>query len=129
MSTVHDIPLTASLAGSKVSIKGDGARDLPTGSGAHRFKFALTDQTGLNVQFSHLDSEDNSSSCPPASGENSRQIVGVTIGPHAGTASFTDNNNNQGEMFVSYQWNFTCDHPTVQVEPFDPMIRNGGISH
>jgi hypothetical protein len=126
MSTVHDIPLTASLAGSKVRITGNGARNLPQNSGGHRFKFTLTDQTGLNVQFSHLDSEDNQSACPPASGENSLQIVGVTIGPHAGTASFTDNNNNKGPMDVTYQWNFPCDHPTTQVEPFDPRIRNGG---
>ena len=124
--TNHDIPLTATLAGSKVRISGNGARNLPRGSGAHRFNFTLADPTGLNVQFSHLDTEDNRSTCPPAAGENSLQIVGVTIGPRPGTASFTDNNNNQGPMDVSYQWNFTCDDPTKQVEPFDPTIKNGG---
>ena len=41
---------------------------------------------------------------------------------------FTDKNNNpaiNGEMNVSYQWNFTCD-PPFSVLPFDPIIKNGG---
>ena len=126
MATVHNIPLTATLAGSTVRINGNGARKLAQGSGAHRFNFTLDDQTGLNIQFSHLDSEDNRSTCPPASGDNSDQIVAVTIGPRPGTASFTDNNNNRGRMDVAYQWHFTCDDPNKQVEPFDPVIENGG---
>lgn len=126
MATVQNIPLTATLTGSTVIIGGNGARNLSPGSGAHRFSFTLDDQTGLNVEFSHLDTEDNCSTCPPASGENSDQIVGVTIGPRPGTASFTDNNNNRGQMDVSYQWHFTCNDPTKQVDPFDPIIINGG---
>lgn len=126
--TDHDIPLTATLAGSKVRINGNGARTLPRDSGAHRFNFTLTDHTSLNVEFSSLDSEDNCSTCPPASGENSRQIVGMTIGPRPRTASFTDNNSNKGAMDVGYQWNFTCGDPTKEVEPFDPIIKNGGTT-
>lgn len=72
--TNHPIPLTATVTGSGVSINGNGAANLPRGSGAHRFNFTLADQTGLNVQFSSLDTEDNSSTCPPAPGENSLQI-------------------------------------------------------
>ena len=128
MSTIHDIPLRATLRGSRVRIDGNGAASLPTNSGAHRFDFTLDDQTGLNVQFASLDTQDNLSTCPPAPGQNSRQIVGVTVGPGPGTASFTDNNNNRGPMDVSYQWNFTCNDPTKQVEPFDPAIRNGGTT-
>ena len=120
------IPLTTSQAGNIVTILGDGGADLPKGSGAHRFRFTLTDTTGLNVEFSSLDTQDNVSACPPAPGENSQQIVGVTMGPQARTAAFTDNNSNRDPMNVSYQWNFTCNDPNVQVQPFDPIIRNGG---
>ena len=126
MSTIHDIQIAATLSGSTVRINGNGARRLERGSGAHRFNFRLDDQTGLNVRFSHLDSEDNCSTCPPASGDNSNQIVGVRIGPGPGTASFIDNNNNRGRMDVAYQWHFGCDDPDRQVEPFDPIIENGG---
>jgi hypothetical protein len=124
--TEHDIQLTVNRTGKRVTIDGDGGATLPKASGAHRFKFTLADSTGLNVEFSSLDTEDNSSNCPPAAGENSQQIVGVTMGPQPRTASFTDNNNNSGPMDVSYQWNFTCNDPAVRVEPFDPIIRNGG---
>ena len=123
---IHDIQLTADRTGNKVTISGNGAADLPKGSGAHRFRFSLIDSTTLGVEFSSLDAEDNCSTCPPAPGENSRQIVGVTIGPQPRTAAFTDNNNNSVPMDVGYQWHFTCNDPTVQVEPFDPIIRNGG---
>jgi len=125
-ATDHDIPLTATLTGSTVKIDGNGAANLPKGSGAHRFRFTLNDQSGLNVRFSSLDTEDNRSTCPPASGENSGQIVGMNIGPNGDNASFTDNNNNQGRMDVSYQWNFICNDPTKRVDPFDPIIQNGG---
>ena len=124
--TVHNIQLTANRTGNRVTISGNGGASLPKASGAHRFNFDLSDNTGLSVEFSSLDAEDNSSTCPPAPGENSQQIVGVTMGPQPRTASFTDNNNNSGPMDVSYQWNFTCNDPNVRVDPFDPIIRNGG---
>lgn len=124
----HDIPLTATLTGSKVTIEGDGDLTLKKGAPAHRFRFTLNDETKLNVEFASLDREDNCSTCPPESGDNSDQIVAVTIGPHPGTAAFTDNNNNKGLMYISYQWNFTCDDPTKEVEPFDPVIINGGTT-
>ena len=122
----REIPLTTSREGNIVRILGEGGADLPKGSGAHRFRFTLNDTTGLNVEFSSLDTQDDVSSCPPAPGENSQQIVGVTMGSPARTAGFTDNNNNSSPMNVSYQWNFTCSDPNVQVQPFDPIIRNGG---
>lgn len=128
--TDHDIPLTATLNGSKVTISGNGGANLPRGSGAHRFNFTLDDQTQLNVRFSSLDAEDNSSKCPPAPGENSQQIVGVVIGSNGARASFTDNNNNNGSngpMDVSYQWNFTCDDSSKHPISYDPIIINGGV--
>jgi hypothetical protein len=118
------IQLTARQTGNRVAIIGNGARDLPPGSGAHVFQFDLVDPTGLNVAFSSLDTQDNISTCPPASGQNSNQIVGVAIRPQQ--ASFTDNNSNRNPMDISYQWNFTCNNSAVQVDPFDPIIRNGG---
>lgn len=124
----HNIQLVANRTGNRVTISGAGGANLPKASGAHRFNFTLIDNTNpsLGVDFSSLDAEDNSSSCPPAPGENSQQIVGVTIGPQPRTAAFTDNNNNSGPMDISYQWNFTCNDPNVRVDPFDPIIRNGG---
>ena len=124
--TRHDIQLTANRTGNRVTISGNGGATLPKASGAHRFNFTLADSTGLNVEFSSLDTEDNSSNYPPASGENSQQIVGVTMGPQPRTASFTDYNNNSGPMDISYQWNFTCNDAAVRVDSFDPIIRNGG---
>lgn len=123
---IQNIQLTANRTGNRVTINGNGARNLPKGSGAHNFQFTLVDTTGLNVEFASLDTEDNSSTCPPAPGQNSGQIVGVTMGPQPRSASFTDNNNNRDPMDVTYQWNFTCDDSAVRVDPFDPVIRNGG---
>lgn len=127
----HDIGLEANRGkDDEVSVTGEGEANLPPGSGRHRFKFTLTDNTGLNVSFRSLDTEDNSTSCPPRPGENSEQIVGVTMNNNENsrkTAGFTDRNNNQGRMNVSYQWNFTCDDPSVEVRPFDPIIINGGL--
>lgn len=122
----RDVILTANRAGNTVTVTGPGDADLPKASGAHRFRFTLNDTTGLNVEFSGLDTEDNKSTCPPASGQNSGQIVGVTMGPQPRTAAFTDNNNNRDPMDVAYQWHFTCNNPAVTVEPYDPIIRNGG---
>jgi hypothetical protein len=124
--TAHNIQLTATRNGNRVRVTGPGGANLPQGSGVHRFNFALTDNTGLNVQFASLDTEDNCSTCPPATGKNSQQIVGETI-KNDQTASFTDNNNNSGTMDVCYQWNFTCNNPNVTVEPYDPIIINGGV--
>ncbi|WP_155264503.1 hypothetical protein [Sphingomonas segetis] len=124
--TDHKIPLTATIVGNKVRISGNGDADLKPNSGGHRFEFAIASPPGLTVEFASLDSEDNCSTCPPASGENSKQIVSVKIYPT--TASFNDNNNNSVPMDVSYQWNFTCDNPKLTVEPFDPIIKNGGTT-
>ena len=124
--TGHSVPLSATLAGNKVTISGSGGASLPKNSGAHRFKFTLASPPGLTVEFESLDTQDDCSTCPPASGENSKQIVGVQIG--SDTASFTDNNNNKAPMDVSYQWNFSCNDPKLTVEPFDPIIKNGGTT-
>lgn len=106
-------------------ISGDPAPRLQRNGGACRFKFELTDTTGLGVRFESLDREDCSSTCPPAEGDNSDQIVGVRM--NGTEAWFTDNNNNKApDMPVTYQWNFTCNDPQVTVEPFDPTIINGG---
>jgi hypothetical protein len=125
--TPHTVPLTATIVGNKVKISGDGSATLPKDTGAHRFDFTVTSPAGTTVQFASLDSEDECSTCPPAAGQNSTQIVAVKIGTD--TASFTNKNNNQdGPIDVSYQWNFTCSDPKLKVEPFDPIIRNGGSS-
>lgn len=122
----HSVPLTATVAGNTVRISGSGGASLPKNSGAHRFNFTLASPPGLTVEFESLDTQDDCSTCPPASGENSKQIVGVQIG--SDTASFTDNNNNKDPMDVSYQWNFSCNDPKLTVEPFDPIIKNGGTT-
>lgn len=125
--TARTVALTATKSGNRVTVSGNGGADLPQNSGAHRFNFTISSPPGLAVQFASLDTQDNCSTCPPASGENSQQIVGVQI--NGGTAAFTDNNNNQGgPMDVSYQWNFSCSDPDVDVESFDPIIKNGGTT-
>jgi hypothetical protein len=106
-------------------ISGNAAPSLGNGSGQHRFNFALTDNTGLGVAFSSLDAKDNWSTCPPPSGDNSQQIVGVSM--NGTSAAFTDNNRG-GAMDVAYQWNFTCNDSSYLPITFDPIIRNGGGS-
>ena len=125
---VHDITLTATRTGNKVRISGIGDADLPKGTGAHRFNFTLTGAKELELNFSSLVVEDGGSTCPPKPepGEKSKQIVTMKIGPQPRTAWFIDNNDNSGQMDISYQWNFTCTDTAVQVDPFDPIIRNGG---
>jgi hypothetical protein len=127
-TTPHTVPLTATVVGSTVVINGDGGASLLKDSGAHRFEFTLTSPPGLTVQFDSLDAEDDCSTCPPAKGDNSKQIVGVHIGKDGDTAAFTDNNSNKDPMDVAYQWNFVCSDPSKQVQPFDPVIKNGGSS-
>ena len=126
----RDIQLTASVSGNKVTISGPpGPFTMAVNSPAARFRFSLVDNTGLGVRFSSLDSADNNSNCPPPSGENSQQLVAVTINPT--DAAFTDNNSNNaanGPMNVSFQWNFTCNDPSKQVGSYDPIISNGGKS-
>lgn len=123
-----DIVLSTSTRGQTISILGNGTASLPKGQAATHFRFLLNDTSGANVKFSALDSADGIATCPPTgSGNCSRQIVGVSMNNNADprTAQFTDNNNNKGQLNVSYQWNFTCDPPYL-VEPFDPVISNGG---
>ena len=124
-----DIPLTTRVDGNTITILGTGGASLPRGQAATHFKFTLTDTSGGNVQFASLDAADNSTSCPPPPGNNSSQIVGVTMNNNVSpkTAQFTNNNSNQGQMNISYQWNFTCS-ATYNVLPFDPIISNGGKS-
>lgn len=124
-----DVALIATRNGNRVRIDGNGGANLPIDSGAHRFTFTLQDNSGLNVRFSSLDTEDGGT-CPPDPGENSGQIVGVVMNNNRTpkTAAFTDNNNNKakdGPLNVCYQWNFTCD-AGAEVDSFDPIITNGG---
>lgn len=122
----HGIQLAANIQNNKVVISatsGDPAPSLQANSGTHRFNFSLTDNTGLGVAFSGLDTQDNCSTCPPASGENSQQIVGVTM--QGSSASFTDNNRGAAQD-VAYQWKFTCNDSSWLPITFDPIIRNGG---
>lgn len=125
-----DITLTAVKNGNVISILGDGDANIPQNQAATRFNFTLNDGTGFNVKFASLDTADNSTACPPPAGENSRQIVGVTLQNNQSprTASFTDNNSNlaaNGPMNVTYAWNFTCDAGATVLQ-FDPIITNGG---
>jgi hypothetical protein len=126
--TQRSIPLTATVVGNKVVISGQGGADLPRNSGAHRFDFTIASPPGMTVKFASLDTEDNRSICPPSSGDDSQQIVGVTIGPDGDKASFTNNNNNKDPMDVCYQWHFSCSDGSKTVEPFDPVIKNGGTT-
>lgn len=120
------IELVANIVGGNVVISvasGNASPNLPAKSGQHRFNFNLTDNTGLGITFLSLDAQDNCSTCPPNPGENSQQIVGVTI--NGNSAAFTDNNSGPAQD-VSYQWNFTCNDRTWLPISFDPIIRNGG---
>ncbi len=65
-------------------ISGNGGASLPKNSGAHHFDFTLASPAGLTVEFKSLDAQDDCSTCPPASGENSKQIVAVKIGTRHG---------------------------------------------
>ena len=78
--TSHSVPLVATLVGKTIKISGNGGASLPKNSGAHHFDFTLASPAGLTVEFKSLDTQDDCSTCPPASGENSKQIVGVKIG-------------------------------------------------
>lgn len=130
-----NVQLEATSVGGRVQIgvvSGNPAPQLDHGSGAHRFDFDLVDNTQpkLNVRFkpigSMLDREDDNPACPPAQGNNSEQIVGVTRQSDT-RAGFTDNNNNpKRDMPVSYQLNFECDNPGMHPISFDPIIINGG---
>lgn len=120
--TNHTIQLGTRVQGNRIFIDGNGGATLPKGSGAHRFNFILNDTTTFNVEFDTLDTEDDTT-CPPSSGENSDQIVGVVI--NSKDAHFTDNNSRP--VNVCYQWNFTCNDSSKTVEPFDPIIINGGL--
>jgi len=125
-TTNQDVQLTANMQGQRVVISvtaGNAGPSLPFNSGQHRFTFGLIDNTGLGVQFSSLDTQDNCSTCPPNPGENSRQIVGVVINNYL--SSFTDNNSGSA-MDVSYQWNFRCNDQSKLPISFDPIIKNGG---
>lgn len=127
----QDVALTATRTGNRVRIAGPRSFNCPVDSRANRFNFTLADNTNLDVSFRSLDREDDCSTCPPASGNNSRQIVGVAMNNNQTPkkASFTDNNNNKasdGPLDVSFQWNFTCNDSSVRVESYDPIITNGG---
>lgn len=123
--TDRSVQLTATVAGDVVTVTGDGTAHLGKNSGSHKFKFSLSCPPGLTVTFASLDTQDNCSTCPPAPGENSQQIDRVRM--NGATAEFTNKNDNQnGPMDVSYQWNFSCTDPSKRVLPFDPVIRNGG---
>jgi hypothetical protein len=128
-----DIALTAELRGSAVLISGPpGPFSVGKDTGACGFDFTLTDNTGANVKFDSLDTADNIAGCPPTgSGDQSTQIGGVAKNNNVSPkkAGFTDNNNNDaknGSMNVSFQWNFTCDDASKSVQPYDPIIANGG---
>lgn len=124
----HDVALTATRSGAVITITGPGTFSIAKGQAATHCKFTLTDNSGGNVQFSSLDTADNITGCPTTnSGNGSGQIVGITLMNDQSPrwAQFTDNNSLKGT--VSYQWNFTCDAPYT-VDPFDPIISNGGKS-
>jgi len=125
--TPHTVELTATIVGNKVKVAGAGGATLPQDSGSHRFDFTIVSPPGVTVEFASLDREDNCSTCPPSAGDNSKQIVAVQCA--GDTASFTNKNNNYKDPIdVCYQWNFTCSDPKLKVEPFDPIIKNGGSS-
>lgn len=103
--------------------------DLPKDSKDHQFNFKLRDKTNKNVKFAALTAADDCSTCPPDTTKPNTQIHDVKINntPGQSSAEFTDKNDNTTPMDVSYQWEFTCDAGAT-VEPFDPIIANGGKS-
>lgn len=129
----HDIVLIAEIdppGSSQIAVK--AKTQLPRGSRGHRFKFVLDDQTGQNVRFDALTSADDCSTCPPITTNPNTQIYDVSTdnNPRPGqprTAEFWNRNDQTRPrpMDVAYQWTFTCD-AGFTVEPFDPIISNGG---
>ena len=101
--------------------------ELKSKSKEHTFKFKLDDNTGKNVRFAALTSADNCSTCPPVTTGPNTQIHDIQIHntPGQPRAEFKDRNDNPRPMDVSYQWEFDCDSGFT-VEPFDPIISNGG---
>ncbi|MBV9529108.1 hypothetical protein [Sphingomonas sp.] len=125
----HGVPLTANRSGNLITISGPGNFSVGAGQAATHCQFTLTDNSGANVKFASLDTADNITGCPPVgSGNQSGEIVGITMNNNGPSkmGQFTDNNNVPGT--VSYQWEFTCDSPFT-VTPFDPIISNGGKSN
>ena len=121
----HRIKLTAQFDPAKPNeIMVTRKTRLAPRSGEHHFRFTLDDKTNKNVQFASLTSADDSS-CPPDTTKPNTQIHSMRIGPGQSRAEFWDRNDNEGEMDVSYQWEFTCPDGTT-VQPFDPIIANGG---
>ena len=127
-----DVPLTATLSGKNIKISGPTSFPLlNVNSGAWHFGFTLDDQTNKGVRFTTLDAIDGAKVCPASgTGNQSKLIVGDQVEPNDPTqARFTDNNNNDaklGVVDVSFQWNFTCDDQSIKVEPYDPVVPNGG---
>ena len=81
-SSNHDIVLSADRSGNIITITcigGNPGPSLKRGSPAHRFRFTLQDNTGLNVKFASLDTEDNCPNCPPPGGDNSRKTEVLLI--------------------------------------------------
>ena len=101
---------------------------LPKGSKEHHFKFTLDDRTRKEVQFNSLVSSDGWSKCPPNPALPHDQIFWHRMhnGDDPRWAEFKNRNNNKPPMDVSYQWEFICNDPAITVEPFDPIISNGG---
>ena len=118
--TIH---LTAAIGkDGLVEITGDKTRvKLPKGSGNHKFKFRLTDDTELNVKFSDFGAA-LGETCPSSPGDNTGQITNVDIDDKK--AEFTDKNSGAPLTF-GYSWFFSCDD-TAQTPKFDPIVENGG---
>lgn len=129
----HDITLVAELNPTNPKeILVTGKTELPKGSGGHHFKFTLDDRTAERVQFASLTSADDCSTCPPDTTKPHDQIYDDATHNNDSPrwATFKNKNNNKKPksvpMDVSYQWEFTCDDPTIAVLPFDPILKNGG---
>ena len=127
-----DVALTAKLNGKNIDISGPTSFPmLGVDTGAWHIDFTLDDQTGKGVVFTTLDAMDGSKACPASgTGNQSKLIVGEHVEPQdPKQAHFTDNNNNKakdGVVDVSFQWNFTCDDSNITVQPYDPVVPNGG---
>jgi len=126
-----DVALTATLNGKKIDISGPTSFPLlGVDTGAWHFDFTLDDQTGKQVRFTTLDAQDGCTKCPSTKGNSSKLISGERVEPgDPPMAHFIDNNNNDsklGVVNVGFQWNFACNDPTITVEPYDPVVPNGG---
>lgn len=110
-----------------IEVTGDKApKNLGKGSGAHLFKFSLTDNTNANVTFRaepDFLGIDESSTPPDNPGIKTDQVPTDSVKrPTPTTAQFKDTN----KRACTLAYTLFFDANGASVTPFDPVIINGG---